>query len=376
MIIIPYENKMSDSIKEIFVKVVKEIKECSSDNYDFNLALRFICKDSNLDNLVEALIYDEMNVLFEDDRFYIKEYFILTEWIRMCQKNNLKNRVSSIDGLKSLLEKRPSLLSFIPEIWEPTEVDLKNSDSFKDYLNITFRVINDLNDNFDRNLSYDKFKASNRVAFLSGMDISVCPYCNKTELTNADSWSSADLDHFLPQSAYPLFSLSLGNIVPSCKDCNRQHKKTRMIGLNPRYEGFDKQCNFCLYTDGNPVNLVNNNYRKDNIEILFDINANSKRNFNNIRKSINLFKLHDIYNSNNSKKVARRLISNLSRLKKMQIDSYEELGYDKEEIFETQFNLDIEDFKDENYCNAPRGKFIGDILRSFKTEEIILFMDS
>ena len=375
MIIIPYKNKMNDSINEIFINVVEDMKKCLSNDYDFNLALRFICKGSRPERLVKALIYDEINVLLEDEEFYIKEYFTLTKWYKECRNNSRNNRVLSINKLKLLLEEMQSLQDFIPQVWEPDERDLQNKRNFKDYLDITFKNIIELNYIFEKNISYDAFKCSYRLPLLKGMDITVCPYCNKNELIISGSWNSADLDHFLPQSKYPLFSLSLGNLIPACKDCNRQHKKARSIGLNPRFEGFEKQCNFCLYTDENPVVLLSRNYRANNLEILFDIKTTSEENFINICNSMNLFKLYDIYNQDITRDIAYRLLINLSHFKHLQLDLYEQFGLTKEEVFEAQFNLNAKDFKDENYCSAPRGKFIGDVLRSLKTEELVELLD-
>lgn len=371
MIIIPYKNKMNDSINEIFINVVEDMKKCLSNDDDFNWAFRFICKGRRPDRLVEALIYNEINVLFEDQEFYIKEYFTLTKWYKECRNNSRENRVLSINKLKLLLEEIPSLQCFIPQVWEPTERDLQNKKNFKDYSDLTFENIIKLNYIFEKKISYDAFKCSYRLPLLKGMGITVCPYCNKNELINSGSWNSADLDHFLPQSKYPLFSLSSGNLIPACKDCNRQHKKACTIGLNPRFEGFENQCNFCLYTDENPVDLLSRSYSANNLEILFDINTTSKENFNNICNSMNLFKLYDTYNQKITKDIAYRLLFNLSHFKHLQLDSYEQFGHDIEEVFEAQFNLNAQDFKDENYCNAPRGKFIGDILRSLKTEELV-----
>ena len=102
MIIIPYKNKMNDSINEIFINVVEDMKKCLSNDDDFNWAFRFICKGRRPDRLVEALIYNEINVLFEDQEFYIKEYFTLTKWYKECRNNSRENRVLSINKLKCL----------------------------------------------------------------------------------------------------------------------------------------------------------------------------------------------------------------------------------------------------------------------------------
>ncbi|NIE66932.1 HNH endonuclease [Burkholderia sp. Ax-1719] len=50
----------------------------------------------------------------------------------------------------------------------------------------------------------------------------VCPYCHITPVKAANGSMDfrGDLDHFLPRGEFPYLSLSLGNLVPACKDCN------------------------------------------------------------------------------------------------------------------------------------------------------------
>ena len=65
-------------------------------------------------------------------------------------------------------------------------------------------------------------------ALLELTQVKVCPYCNR-EFLNAivsSEESSENLsyrspfDHFYPQSKYPMFSLSLANLIPCCTTCN------------------------------------------------------------------------------------------------------------------------------------------------------------
>lgn len=53
-----------------------------------------------------------------------------------------------------------------------------------------------------------------------------CPYCGGIG-------SVRELDHFLPKSKYPQFSLLTSNLVPSCKICNQDLKKS---GFAKTYE--------------------------------------------------------------------------------------------------------------------------------------------
>lgn len=46
-----------------------------------------------------------------------------------------------------------------------------------------------------------------------------CPYCGLLR-------DIEELDHFLPKSKYPQFSILTSNLVPSCKTCNQTYKKS------------------------------------------------------------------------------------------------------------------------------------------------------
>lgn len=57
------------------------------------------------------------------------------------------------------------------------------------------------------------------------LKIPTCPYCNRAYISFLDSAESdkklrPPLDHFLPKSKYPMFSLSFYNLIPCCWFCN------------------------------------------------------------------------------------------------------------------------------------------------------------
>ena len=58
--------------------------------------------------------------------------------------------------------------------------------------------------------------------FARGIDLSVCPYCNRNYIYNLPTIKKAtcELDHFYNKSTYPFLALSFYNLIPSCKTCN------------------------------------------------------------------------------------------------------------------------------------------------------------
>ena len=70
--------------------------------------------------------------------------------------------------------------------------------------------------------------------FINSLNVRYCPYCNAETIGNAALKTSngvirlhqSELDHFIPQGEYPLLSLSIYNLVPSCSRCNSRFKQS------------------------------------------------------------------------------------------------------------------------------------------------------
>lgn len=61
-----------------------------------------------------------------------------------------------------------------------------------------------------------------RVNLVRETGLTVCPYCNRDYINcRRDDIAGAQLDHFFNKAKYPIFSICLYNIVPSCGNCNR-----------------------------------------------------------------------------------------------------------------------------------------------------------
>ncbi len=75
-----------------------------------------------------------------------------------------------------------------------------------------------------------KNKTKLSVELIKSLDITVCPYCNRDYINSrGNKISGAQIDHFFPRSEYPIFSVSLYNLVPVCGNCNRV--KSNKIGV-------------------------------------------------------------------------------------------------------------------------------------------------
>lgn len=62
---------------------------------------------------------------------------------------------------------------------------------------------------------------------LAGAPNRTCPYCGHRKVST--------LDHFLPKSYFPVFSITPSNLVPSCKDCNHGKRSNTTTDPSEQY---------------------------------------------------------------------------------------------------------------------------------------------
>jgi hypothetical protein len=126
------------------------------------------------------------------------------------------------------------------------------------------------------------------------LGIKSCPYCNESYINNRFKKVTAQMDHYFPRNKYPIFAISLYNLVPSCYACNH-NKSDKQIGFSP----FDKSINY----DDIKITYIPKNidylYDVNELEILFtckDKNLDRKLNKNLIQLGINeAYKAHKDY---------------------------------------------------------------------------------
>ncbi len=108
------------------------------------------------------------------------------------------------------------------------------------------------------------------------LDINACIYCNRQYiLTISDDEKKIarpSFDHYLPQSKYPFFAVSLYNLIPSCQICNERLKLD---------EDLPKRCNPYLNKEDNipfkfSFNLDENNLMPKEI-VIKDLNLKFKK---------------------------------------------------------------------------------------------------
>ncbi|RBP25364.1 hypothetical protein DET55_114116 [Bacillus mycoides] len=91
------------------------------------------------------------------------------------------------------------------------------------------KALNNLLDEDERNIVERKFLTNERV----------CPYCDWYEIEIA----GVSIDHFLPKSKFPLFSIYPKNLVMSCPTCNDRIKR-HYIKLSIFHPYYDEVANY------------------------------------------------------------------------------------------------------------------------------------
>lgn len=110
-------------------------------------------------------------------------------------------------------------------------------------------------------------------AFMTGIE--VCPYCNASNITpiySDEGKTRGPLDHFYCKIKFPLLSISIWNLIPSCTRCNSNFKGSNRFSikeyLHPYHNGLNKKLvfkinnssinPFCIEEEDINISLVDN----------------------------------------------------------------------------------------------------------------------
>ncbi|WP_052090950.1 HNH endonuclease domain-containing protein [Desulfosporosinus sp. HMP52] len=186
---------------------------------------------------------------------------------------------------------------------------------------------------------------------INELGITVCPYCNRDFINNRGKSTSAQLDHFFPRSRYPIFAVSLFNLIPSCYACNHI-KLVNEIAVSPYNYKFDyKNALKFSYTP------LSSDYLNDHKQLKVDINIKQKDIYSNIKvmRIDKAYELHADY--------VQELIKKSKVYNKVQIleylREYPGLFSSKEELLRIIFGNYIQE---KDFGKRPLAKLTVDIL--------------
>lgn len=140
----------------------------------------------------------------------------------------------------NIITAKPSTISrYKKEFDKIIDSKMMKSSSFKSFKN---KILNILAYSVRRSDFYPKY--------FNYVGIKACVYCNSmlavsVEVENVSkikklTKAKFQVDHYLPKSEYPCFSISLYNLYPACANCNNSKSA--------------KNVEFLLYSDGSKIN--------------------------------------------------------------------------------------------------------------------------
>lgn len=158
-----------------------------------------------------------------------------------------------------------------------------------------------------KTFNYDTFRKSKRCQQLvEWLEIKVCPYCNEnytstTVISKENEVNTIkldfDFDHFLDKATNPYFSLSLYNLIPSCKVCNSCYKRTTSFDshshIHPYKQGFGSDCKFTLTIKD--VDFITQNTASISLNLEIQEAAKSTKKGDQIQANIDDLKLKERY---------------------------------------------------------------------------------
>lgn len=144
---------------------------------------------------------------------------------------------------------------------------------------------------------YTYHRARGLVDFAKYLNVKTCPYCNMhytlyTERTAGyDKLAKFQFDHFYPKTSYPVLSMSLYNLIPSCAICNHGKSKTTLsLDFHPYHSDISKKYKFRLH---DPLNLYLGQRTVDVIDVDLIANpGNSQQDIDEFSKAFNLKTLY------------------------------------------------------------------------------------
>lgn len=206
--------------------------------------------------------------------------------IKVKPTSIIEDRVLRIitNHLKLILTAPPQRLELWTEIFDKYRANI--SDTFIKNIRKAFNY-----DNFRKNILVDLAKILN---------VKSCPYCNMHYTLYAEEITKKSIkverlakfqyDHFFDKCKYPMLSMSLYNLIPSCSTCNHGKSTTKLtLSFNPYYSDICKQFKFELH---NPINLFCGGKTPDLINVDLISKSNNQPELDEFVKTFHLKALY------------------------------------------------------------------------------------
>lgn len=209
---------------------------------------------------------------------------------------------------------------------------------------------------------YDKFvREKKNIELVRKYGIKSCPYCNANYIMNRGrEYATAQLDHFYPRDKFPIFAVSLYNLVPVCSACNHIKSKN-VIGLSPH----DHSRNFSNMKISYVPHSVAWMENADEIEVNFIYNVKDAEFTKDMRLNVEMLTILPLYNEYKDyiqELLKKSQIYNKERREDL-LQEFPQLFSSEEEVLRIVFGNYIET---KDFLKRPLSKLTQDLLRELE----------
>lgn len=222
------------------IKIDEKAIKLHKSYFEKNIKPKFAHPDDVVENTKKAIEKKKAPFIITTE---IEEFIC-----RMCyffQKKWEDLAIGNVDKLRKIRSEWDCLFP-MPRSYEPFIIEaLIKLFSYNGFSRKTLET-----KDLEKVFSFDDYVKWSPYTFVYWLGVRVCPYCNRqyiTPITTKTNRMRADLDHFWPKHKYPIFSMSLYNLVPSCKFCNSSLKHEEDPGRDaphPYCDNYDDYFSF------------------------------------------------------------------------------------------------------------------------------------
>lgn len=143
----------------------------------------------------------------------------------------------------------------------PSDIEKGKEEEWFEYLKLLYINLKMSKKYIKNNSAKKLINCWGAYPFAFSLDLRTCPYCNKQYIepiyTNKGKMRG-DMDHFYSKELYPLFSISIYNLVPVCGFCNSSFKGTKnfeLADIHPYRDSIDESFKFKFHLQGDSIRV-------------------------------------------------------------------------------------------------------------------------
>jgi hypothetical protein len=287
-------NLIKSLIKEYYLQedYFTEINRCSN-QHDTNFGDYVFWKIGTRNKKLLQKIRDNRFSNYKTDIWY--NHFITTfERLINRRSKKIKDLVEKIENqhFASFYDYFKALILLDPQSMESY---VKNSSNAG--IGNCFKKIKDLYNLSQQITIMDNYEKINCFMIQNFIDsdsrgLLVCPYCNRNYINTRDRSLGAEMDHFYNKDAFPMFSISLYNFIPSCSTCNHI-KLTNNLKINPYLSTDTGKVKFEIIPDSESYKIEIKRELNGNFHT-FELTEDMKNDYIDVLKLDEAYKVHVI----------------------------------------------------------------------------------